>query len=205
MSPSYYPLQLLCLIQSKRSTNICWISGDSYKIIVCIISQYFSHAFQRSRCLPAILDSLSTSAASFIRGDFTAFCYVVHFQGTVGMSSSMGHLDPNTVTFGHEISNSRLAIWPKEDRNLDGSTDSYSLLAPNHCFSFLKQSLTLELWMALNSWSSSSGLRAGMESVPQCILNLTNSTVHGLDLFSVDGLPGMGGRKISPGTRPGIM
>lgn len=138
MSPSFYPLQLLCPIQSKRSIDICWISGDSYKIIVYIILQYFSHAFQHSKCLSALLDSLSTSAASFIRDDFIAFCYVVHFQGTVGMFSSMDHLDPNTVTFGYEITNSRLAIWPKEDRNTGGGTDSYSLLTPNHRFSFLE-------------------------------------------------------------------
>lgn len=42
----------------------------------------------------------------------------------------MGHLDPNTVAFGHVITNSRLAILPKEDRNTDGSTDSYSRLPP---------------------------------------------------------------------------
>lgn len=206
MSPSFYPLQQLCPIQSKRSINVCWISGDSYKIIVYMIVQYFSHAFQHSKCLPAILDSLSTYAARFIRDHFIlAFCYVVHFQGTVGMISSMGHLDPSTVTFEHIITNSRLAIWPKEDRTIDGSIDSYSLLPTNHCYSFLKQSLTLGLRMALNSWSSSYSLRAGFESVPQCIFSLTDSPVHWLGLFNVAGLPGMGGRKISPGTRPDIM
>lgn len=46
------------------------------------------------------------------------------------MFSSMGHLDANTVAFGHAIANSRLEILPKEIRSINCITDSYSYSHP---------------------------------------------------------------------------